>query len=151
MAENFGEKSKRLRLRIVTPTKPVFEGDVDMVIAQTIDGQIGIMPGHAPVTTVLGYGLLRAYIDEKIESFAIFGGFCEINPQGVTVLADVAEHPSEIDAERARQALERAERRAKERKADWDEKRVKVAMRKALVRLELSGIPTITEENANKK
>jgi F-type H+-transporting ATPase subunit epsilon len=150
MAENLADKNKKLRLKIITPTKSVFDRDVDMVIMQTIDGQIGVMPGHAPIVNVLGYGLLRAYIEEEVENFAIFGGFCDINQQGATVLADIAEHPSEIDAERAKRALDRAERRIKEHKADMDEKRAKAAMRKALVRLELSGIPTITEENGNK-
>ncbi|MCL2397570.1 MAG: F0F1 ATP synthase subunit epsilon [Defluviitaleaceae bacterium] len=150
MSEIIGGKNKKLRLKIVTPTKLVFDADVDRVTLQTIDGQMGVLVGHAPVTTVLGFGSLRAYNDENIEQFTVFGGFCEINQQGATVLADVAEHPSEIDAERAKQARERAERRIKERNADMDEKRAKAALRKALVRLDLSGIPTITEENAKK-
>ena len=135
-------KYKRLRLRVITPTKQAYDGDCDMVILQTIDGQIGVMPGHIPLTTVLGLGLMRVYDGELIETFAVFGGFCEINQQSVTVLADVAEHPGEIDTERARQAKERAERRIKEHQQDLDEKRAKLALRRALVRLEMSGIPT---------
>jgi len=135
-------KYKRLRLRVITPTKQAYEGDCDMVILETLDGQIGVMPGHIPLTTVLGLGLMRVYDGELIETFAVFGGFCEINQQSVTVLADVAEHPGEIDTERARQAKERAERRIKEHQQDLDEKRAKLALRRALVRLEMSGIPT---------
>jgi len=135
------ENKGKLRLKIVTPTKLVFDSDVDMVILQTIDGQIGVLHGHAPVSTVLGLGTLRAYNDEKVEHYAIFGGFSEINQEGTTILADIAEHPEEIDAERARMAKERAERRIKEHKADMDEKRVKTALRKALVRLELANLP----------
>ena len=140
------EKNKKLRLKIVTPTKPVFDDDVDMVILYTSDGQIGVLAGHQPVTTVMGYGPLRAYNDEKMEYFAVFGGFAEINQQGVTVLADIAECPDEIDAERAKRAIERAERRKTERKSDLDEKRLKLALRKATVRLELIGLPTISDE-----
>ena len=141
------EKSKKLRLKIVTPTKPVFDDDVDMVIMHTIDGQIGVLTGHQPVTTVMGYGPLRVYNDERIEYFAVFGGFAEINREGATILADIAECPDEIDAERARRAKERAERRKTEQKSDLDEKRLKLALRKATVRLELCGLPTITEES----
>jgi len=137
---------KKLRLRIVTPTRAVFDDDVDMVIMQTVDGQMGVLKGHAPITTVLDYGTMRAYVDENVEYFAVFGGFCEVNQAGVTVLADVAECPSEIDAERARNAKERAERRINERDAELDEKRAKAALRKALVRLDLHGMP-ITGEN----
>jgi len=141
MSNNTTEKNKKLRLRVVTPTKSVFDDDVDMVILQTIDGQIGVLHGHAPVSTVLGLGTLRAYNDEAVNHFAVFGGFCEINQHGATILADVAEHPDEIDAERARMAKERAERRIKEEKADMDELRLKNALRKALVRLELAEMP----------
>lgn len=150
MSEIAENKDKKLRLRIITPTRQVFDDDVDMVIMQTIDGQIGVMSGHIPVTTVLGLGPLRIYNDEKVEIYAIFGGFSEINQQGATVLADMAELPEEIDAERARRAKERAERRLTERSADLDEKRAKAALRKSLVRLELAGLPTTTEE-ADKK
>ena len=139
------EKNKKLRLRIVTPTKSVYDGDVDMVIMHATDGQIGVLAGHEPVTTVLGYGPMRLYKDEVVEHFAVFGGFAEINQQGVTILAEIAESTEEIDTERARRAAERAERRIAERKADVDEIRAKVALRKAHVRLELSGTPTITE------
>ena len=136
------EKNKKLRLRIVTPIKQVFDGDVDMVILQTIDGQIGVLHNHAPVSTVLGLGTLRAYNDETVTHYAIFGGFCEINQESATILADVAEHPDEIDAERAKRAKERAERRIKEQKSDMDEIRLKAALRKATVRLELTNLPT---------
>ena len=143
------EKSKKLRLRIVTPTKPVFDDDVDMVIMYTADGQIGVLTGHQPITTVMGYGPLRVYNDEKVEYYAVFGGFAEINRDGATILADIAEHPAEIDAERAKRAKERAERRKSEQKSDLDEKRLKLALRKATVRLELCGLPMITEESTS--
>jgi len=140
---------KRLRLRVITPEKHTFDGDVDMVIMETVEGQIGVLPNHTPVTTILGHGPMRIYDGEKIEILAVFGGFCEINQKGVTVLADVAERPDEIDAERARQAKERAERRIKERQLELDEKRAKLALRRAHVRLELSGVPT-SHETAKK-
>ena len=141
------ENSKKLRLKIVTPVRTIFDDDVDMVIMHAVDGQIGVLKGHQSVTTIMGYGPLRVYNDEKIEYFAVFGGFAEINPQGATILADIAECPHEIDEERARRAIERAQRRKAEQKSDLDEKRLKLALRKATVRLELCGLPTITEES----
>ena len=144
------EKSKKLHLKIVTPTKSVLDTDVDMVIMHATDGQIGVLSGHEPVTTVLGHGPMRVYKDEKIEYIAVFGGFAEINQSGVTILAEVAECPNEIDAERAKRAKERAERRIKERNAELDEIRARMALRKALVRLELSGIPISTDTTAIK-
>jgi len=86
--------AKKLHLTIVTPTKAVYDKEVDMVIMQTIDGQIGVLAGHIPVTTVLGNGSLRAYDQEKIEEFVIDGGFAEIKQSGVTVLAESVSHPS---------------------------------------------------------
>jgi F-type H+-transporting ATPase subunit epsilon len=134
--------SRKLRLRIVTPTKIVYDDDVYMVVMKTIEGEIGVLAGHEPLTTVLDYGKLRlTQDDEKWQPFAVFGGFAEINRQGATILADVAEHPEEIDAARAKAAKERAERRIKEKKSDLDEARAKSALRKALVRLELGGLP----------
>ena len=131
------EKSKKLRLKIISPTRSVYDGDVNMVVMQTADGEIGVLAGHQPITTVMGYGPMRLYNDEKIEYFAIFGGFAEINPAGCTILADIAECPDEIDIERARRAKERAERRQSEKSADMDEKRLKLSLKRANVRLEL--------------
>jgi F-type H+-transporting ATPase subunit epsilon len=140
------EKSKKMRLRVVTPTKSVFDAEVDKVILHATDGQMGVLIGHEPITTILGLGPMRIYIDEQVRYIAVFGGFAEINQQGITVLAETAECPEEIDKERAKLALERAERRIKEREAHFDEVRARNALRKASVRLELSGVPMITQE-----
>ena len=139
---------KRLRLRIVTPTKTTLDQEVDMVIMQAIDGELGVLRGHEPLATVLAKGVLRYYDDEKIEQIALFGGMAEISEEEVIVLADIAEHPDEIDNERARLAEERARRRLAEKKADLDEHRAKAALRKALVRQELTG--KLTQEPRDK-
>ena len=134
MADN-----KKIRLKVVTPTKTTLDTMVDMVIMQAIDGELGVLYGHEPLATVLKEGVLRYYDAEKIERVALFGGMAEINKDAVIVLADVAECPSDIDATRARLAEERARRRLDEQKADLDEQRAKIALRKALVRQELTG------------
>jgi F-type H+-transporting ATPase subunit epsilon len=139
------EKTKKFRLKIVTPLKTTLDADVDMVILQTIDGQIGVLPGHEPIATILDHGILRYYNEEKIEFVALFGGFAEINQREVVVLADLAEKPGDIDIERARRAEERARRRLHE--SGIDTMRAKVALRKSLVRQELSHKPLSTEKN----
>jgi len=134
MADN-----KKIRLKVVTPTKTTLDTTVDMVIMQAIDGELGVLYGHESLATVLKEGVLRYYNAEKIERIALFGGMAEINKSEVIVLADVAECPEEIDATRAKLAEERARRRLDEQKADLDEQRAKLALRKALVRQELTG------------
>jgi F-type H+-transporting ATPase subunit epsilon len=141
MADN-----KKLRLRIVTPVKTTLDAPVDMVIMKAIDGELGVMRDHEPLATVLDKGVLRYFDDEKIGLIALFGGMAEITGDQVVVLADIAEKPEEIDAERARRAEERARRRLTEKQADLDEQRAKAALRKALVRQEVTGKLTTAAE-----
>jgi len=140
---------KKISLKIVTPTKTTLEAMVDMVIMQAIDGELGVLYGHEPLVTILKHGTLRYYDDEKIGYIALFGGAAEISKEEVVILADVAESPEEIDAARARLAQERAERHLAEKRAGLDEQRAKVALRKALVRQELTG--KLTGEPRNKQ
>ncbi|MDR2168365.1 MAG: ATP synthase F1 subunit epsilon [Clostridiales bacterium] len=130
---------KKIHLKIVTPIKTTLDAHVDMVIMQAIDGELGVLRGHVPLATILTSGVLRYYDDEKVGNIALFGGMAEINQKEVVVLADIAEKPEDIDAERARLAEERARRRLSEKMADLDEQRAKYALRKALVRQELTG------------
>ena len=132
---------KKFRLKVVTPERLSVDKDVSMVILQTIDGQMGVLAGHEPVVTVLDHGVLRYYDDEKIEKVAVFGGYAEVNQREVVVLAETAERPEDIDVIRAKQANERANRYLNEQRAEMDVMRAKVALRKSLVRLELSGQP----------
>jgi F-type H+-transporting ATPase subunit epsilon len=134
--------SKKLRLQIVTPAKVVFDGEADMVIFVAEDGEMGVLLGHEPLTTILGYGKLRIFNDDMDErQFAVFGGFVEINQKGATLLADTAESPEDIDHIRAERAHARAERRMKEQNSNLDDMRVRLALRRATVRLELSNLP----------
>jgi len=142
-------EKKKLRLKVVTPTKTTLDTAADMVIMQAIDGELGVMPNHEPLATVLTNGTLRYYDDEKIGYIALFGGLAEISKTEVVVLADIAESPEDIDAARAALAEERARRHLAEKKADLDEQRAKTALRKALVRQELTG--KLTMEPRDKK
>ncbi len=127
---------KKLNLRLVSPTRLVYSADVDMVILRTVAGDMGILYGHENTTTILGEGLLRIFIGENEEVISVLGGFCEVTGDGLTILSDAAELPSEIDEERAKQAKERAEARIKSSSSDIDLKRAELALRRALVRLE---------------
>jgi F-type H+-transporting ATPase subunit epsilon len=99
-----------IRCEIVSQDRSVFEGEADLVLAPTTEGQIGILPGHAPTLAVLGMGILTVRRGEAEEIFTVTGGFIEIQPDIVTVLADASEHIEEINVNRAQQARERAEK-----------------------------------------
>jgi F-type H+-transporting ATPase subunit epsilon len=94
---------------IVSQDRPVFEGDVDIVVAPGTDGEMGILPHHAPLLTTLRPGVLRVRTGGREEVFAISGGVMEVRPDIVTVLADAAERADEIDVARAEEARRRAE------------------------------------------
>ncbi|MDO8880933.1 MAG: ATP synthase F1 subunit epsilon [Coriobacteriia bacterium] len=110
--------ARTLLCEIVTPERIVYTNEVEMVIAPTLDGEIGILPLHAPLVTVLRAGELRVrYNDNKdVEWFAISGGYLQVHEDKVIVLADAAEHSSRVDVERARTAKEFAEQRMAEMK-----------------------------------
>jgi len=99
-----------IRCEIVSQDRSVYSGDVDIVIAPSTEGQIGILPGHAPMISVLGLGLLRVRRGDEEEVFTVTGGFIEIQPDIVTVLADASEKVEEIDIQRAEQARARAQK-----------------------------------------
>src|SRR3982751_6210779 len=99
-----------LRLEIVTAERVVFEDDnVDMVIAPSVDGQVGIPPRHAPLLTVLQVGELRVCKGNDEQSIVVAGGFMEVLNNKVTILADAAERSEEIDVASAEEARHRAE------------------------------------------
>ena len=98
-----------IKAEIVSQDRLVFEGDVDIVVAPGSDGEMGILPHHAPLLTTLKPGVLRVRTGSREESFAISGGVMEVRPDIVTVLADAAERADEIDVSRAEEARRRAE------------------------------------------
>jgi len=128
-----------LRLDIVTIEKLAFSGDVDMVIAPGVQGELGILPRHAPLITALNAGELRIKQGEEEQSFAIGGGYLEILGNQVTVLADSAEQAAEIDLARAEAARARAERLLKEGPSDpVDRSMIEGALRRSKVRVKVA-------------
>ena len=98
-----------IRVEIVSQDRPVFEGEVDIVVAPGEDGVMGILPHHAPLLTTLKAGELKVRYQGREEVFAISGGVMEVQPNIVTVLADAAERSDEIDISRAEEARRKAE------------------------------------------
>ncbi len=98
-----------IRCEIVSQDRTVFEEDVDIVVLPGTDGEMGILPHHAPLLTTLKYGLIKVRIKDQEQVFTVAGGVAEIQPDIVTVLADAAENVAEIDEDRAEAAKRRAE------------------------------------------
>lgn len=130
----------RLRCEVVTAERTVFEDDVDMVVAPGIEGQLGILPRHAPLITTLTYGELIIHREgHEDEYIAIGGGFLEVGPRHVTILADSAERADEIDTARAEEAQQRAEElMSKKHEEDVDFARVEAALRRSMIRLKVA-------------
>ena len=129
-----------LRLDIVTVERLIYSGEVDMVIAPGIEGEMGILPHHAPLMTVLQPGELRARKGGEEYSLVVSGGFLEVRPDRVIVLADAAERAEEIDIARAEEAKRRAEQQLAERYTpEVDAARAEASLRRALIRLKVAG------------
>jgi F-type H+-transporting ATPase subunit epsilon len=124
-----------LHLEIVTQEKRLFSGDVDMVVAPGGEGELGILPHHAPLLTTLKEGALRVKQGGGEEYFSIGGGFMEVQPDHVIVLADAAEKADDIDIARAEEARRRAEQLLKDRPAGVDLESTLASLRRAQIRL----------------
>lgn len=98
-----------IRCEIVSQDRMVYEGDADTVVIPGVFGEMGILPNHAPLLSTLGFGVIRVRTGEDEEVFTVAGGLVEVQPEVVTVLADVAENVAEIDVARAQAARERIE------------------------------------------
>jgi len=127
----------KLRFEIVTAERVVYSDDVDIVVAPGIEGQLGILPNHAPLLTMLQPG--EVMVRKEGEETAIFvsGGFLEVMQNRVTVLADVAERVEEIDIARAEEAKRRAEEGLRLRPPEMDLAAAEAALRRAMVRLKI--------------
>ena len=99
-----------LHLEIVTPERLAYEDDVDMVLVPGIDGELGVLPNHTPLVSLLGVGELKIRKGGGEEVFAIAGGFLQVRPDKVVVMAETAEIDSDIDLERAQKARAEAEK-----------------------------------------
>lgn len=127
------------RLEIITPDRKFYEGDVDMVEFNTHEGEVGIYRGHIPMSMVIAPGILTITEGSESKNAALHSGFVEVLPDKVTILAEIVEWPSEIDQERAKAALERAQTRIRELPEGIDVKRAELALRRAITRIDVAG------------
>ena len=134
---NSGNK-KKIILNITTPRGLKFVEKADMIIMRCIDGDLGVLPGHAPVSAVLGDGILRIFNNSGEKKLAVFGGIAEINDPTVNIVSTIAQRPEEIDRERAEADFRRAEETLIEQLEEQDIRRLQVLMHRSLVRLEVS-------------
>lgn len=136
-----------IQLIVVTPERQLLRESVVEVTVPGLDGQLGILPGHAPLMTELGIGELsyRTSISSQPVVLAVISGFVEVLPDRVTVLAETAERAEEIDLARAEEAKARAEKRlaAGDPNIDWD--RANIALQRSVIRIQIarkySGVP----------
>jgi len=124
-----------LKLDVVTAERTVYSEDVDTVIAPGVEGQLGILPHHAPLMTILQAGELVVRRGGEEDTLAISGGFLEVRPDRVIILADQAERAEEIDVDRAEAAKKRAEERLLEKDAETDITKIEASLRRAIARL----------------
>lgn len=130
---------KTMKVSVVTPDGPVYEADVDSIIAKATSGELGILPDHIPLVAPLEISAVRMLKDGKEELVAVSGGFLEVRPEQVTILAQSAERSSDIDVERALKAKERAEQRMQQQHQEHiDFKRAELALQRAVNRLAVS-------------
>jgi len=134
-----GVTLKTLTVSVVTPDGPVLEEDYEMVIGKSDSGELGILPDHIPLVTPLVISTVRLKTENQVNHLAISGGLMEVNANKVTILAQSAEKPADIDVERAREAKERAESRLQSKQDDIDSKRAQLALHRAINRINVAG------------
>ncbi len=128
---------KLFQVQVICPERMFFTGEADMLELKTTEGDIGILAGHIPLTAVIAPGVMRIMNGSEVKEAALHEGFVEILGDKVIVLAEACEWPDEIDLNRANEAKVRAERRLKGTEGEIDEVRAELALRKALIRIDL--------------
>jgi F-type H+-transporting ATPase subunit epsilon len=130
----------RIRLDLVTPQRLLVSEEVDEVILPGYDGEFGVLPEHTQYLAILSIGVLRYRRGEETTPVALGGGFAEVIPERVVVLADVAEKAGEIDVDRAQRARERAETALKDLSIDDEAyQKISAALRRAIARMAAAG------------
>lgn len=130
-------EDRAFKLRIISPDRTFYEGEVIMVEVRTTEGEIGVLRNHIPLTAVLAPGVVKIKeSDTKIKIAALHGGFIEILQDSMTILAEVVEWPDEIDLNRAEEARIRAERRLSEKMSGTNMARASLALQRSIARIE---------------
>lgn len=125
------------QVEIITPDRVFYKGQASMIEFTTTEGEIGVFKDHIPLTTVLAPGIVTITEADDAKKAVVHAGFAEILGEKVTLLAEVAEWPEEIDLERARKAEDRARERLNRKDADLDVARAELALKRALARQDI--------------
>lgn len=129
------ENDRSFKLKVITPERVFYEGDVNMVEFNTTEGEIGIYKGHIPLTVIIKPGILTISESDRARNAALHAGFAEILKDRVTILAEIVEWPEEIDRKRAESAKERAEERLRGKAPGIDLLRAETALQRAFARI----------------
>ena len=139
LSVNFYFLMSKIHLEILTIERKMYDDEVDMVVAPGIEGVFGVLPQHAPLLTALNYGELQIKkAGEPDEFFAIGGGFIEVRPHHVVVMADSAEHAEDIDSTRAEKARQRAHELLEKRGEAMDFDKAQSALKRSSLRLKVA-------------
>jgi F-type H+-transporting ATPase subunit epsilon len=132
--------AEKLVFEVVTPDRKLLSAEADVVVLPGVEGQFGVLAGHVPFLSALDIGEMYYRDGGKTEYLSVSGGFAEVTGKKVTIVAEAAEMGREIDIERARMALERAEKRlaaARTENIDWA--RAEAALQRAMLRMKVAG------------
>lgn len=121
-------------VKVITPERIFFEGEASLLEFRSSEGNLGVLKGHVPTVCILQPGVLHIHRGDEVRKAALHNGFAEIMPDSVSILAEIAEWPEEIDVNRAREAKIRAERRLADGNEDME--RAELALRRAMARIE---------------
>lgn len=124
------------QLKIISPERVFYEGEVSMVEFNTTEGEIGIYKNHIPLTVIIKPGILKITEPEGVKKAAMHAGFVEILQDSVTILAEIIEWPREIDVNRAEAAYQRATERIQKKDSKTDIARAETALLRAITRIE---------------
>lgn len=130
--------AEQFKVEIITPDRILYQGEAEFLEFTTIAGEIGVYANHIPMTTVLASGPVIIHMGEEEKIAAVHAGFAEILGDKVTLLAEIAEWPDEIDVSRAEAAKARAEEHIANKTMETDIKRAEFALRKALTRIDVA-------------
>jgi F-type H+-transporting ATPase subunit epsilon len=128
-----------IHVELVTQERKVFEEkEADMIVVPAVEGEMGVLPGHAPVLTTMGYGELVIRKEGAEERFAIYGGVVDVRPDKVVVLADLADSSFDLNVEKAQEARERAEKMMEEGVPEEQNREATLALRRAELQLKVA-------------
>ena len=131
---------KKLNVEILTPNKKVYSKEASSVRLPGSEGYFGILPGHTPLLSTLTIGEIKIENDGKTDYFAASGGVVEVLPGGISILVETSELAADIDKKRAAASKERAQKKIKEGRKQWDIKRAEVALARAINRMRVTSI-----------